>query len=96
MRAVYIVAYDISDPKRLRKVYEQMQGWGDRIQYSVFRCELDARELVQLRAALNDIIHDQADQVIFIDVGPADGRAATAFSAIGRALGLPPGGPLIV
>ena len=96
MRAVYIVAYDISDPKRLRKVYELMLGWGDRIQYSVFRCELDARELVELRAGLNEVIHDKADQVIFVDVGPADGRAATAFSAIGRPLGPPPGGPLIV
>ncbi len=96
MRSVYVVGYDISDPKRLRKVYELMLGWGDRIQYSVFRCELDARELVQLRACLNAEINDQADQVVFVDVGPAEGRAATAFSAIGRPLGPPPGGPLIV
>jgi len=96
VRSVYVVAYDISDPKRLRKVYEQMLGWGDRIQYSVFRCELNPREVVQLRAALSDVINDQADQVIFVDVGPADGRAATAFSALGRAFGAPPGGPLIV
>lgn len=96
MRSVYVVAYDISDPKRLRKVYELMLGWGDRVQLSVFRCELNAREVVELRAGLADLIHHAQDQVMFVDVGPADGRGATAFGTLGRPLGLPAGGAVVV
>lgn len=96
MRNVFIVAYDISDPKRLRKVYELMLGWGDRVQLSVFRCELSPREVVELRAGLTDLINHAQDQVMFVDVGPADGRGAGAFLTLGRPLGLPPGGPLVV
>ena len=96
MRSVYVVAYDISDPKRLRKVYELMLGWGDRVQLSVFRCELDARELVILRRDLADVIHHGQDQVMFVDVGPADGRGAAAFATLGRPLGLPAVGPVVV
>lgn len=96
MRTVYVVGYDIADPKRLRKVHELMLGWGEPLQFSVFRCELNPRELVTLRAELNELINDQADQVLFVDVGPIDGRAASAFSVLGRPLGLPPGGPVIV
>ena len=35
-RRRWIVAYDIRDPKRLRKVYEVVRDHGDRLQYSVF------------------------------------------------------------
>jgi len=28
MRHTYVVTYDICDPKRLRKVYRLMLGWG--------------------------------------------------------------------
>ena len=34
------MAYDVSDPKRLRKVHKTMSAWGEPLQYSVFsvRC----------------------------------------------------------
>ena len=85
MRQTLVVTYDISDPKRLRRVFRLMQGYGAHVQLSVFRCELSARELVELKVRLGEIIHHGEDQVLFIDVGPADGRAGTAISAIGRA-----------
>lgn len=84
MRQTYIVSYDICEDKRLRKVFKTMRGWGDHLQYSVFRCELNHRELVELRTELGQIIHHGEDQVMFVDVGPSDGRAARAISAIGR------------
>ncbi len=85
MRQTYIVTYDISHPKRLRKVYKLMQGYGEHIQLSVFRCELTHRLLVELRARLGTIIHHGEDQVLFVDVGPEDGRGGTSVSALGRA-----------
>lgn len=84
MRQTFIISYDVSDPKRLRYVYRLMRGWGEHIQLSVFRCELNARELVELRAALRGIIHHDEDQVLFIDVGPVDGRGNTSIRSIGK------------
>jgi CRISPR-associated protein Cas2 len=84
MRQTFIVSYDVSCPKRLRLVYRLMRGWGDHIQYSVFRCELTPRELVELRAGLSFVINHAEDQVLFIDVGPVEGRGGTSIRAIGK------------
>ena len=84
MRHSYIVTYDISDPKRLRKTYKVLLGYGDHIQLSVFRCELNHRELVELRAKLSEVIHSGQDQVLFASLGPVAGRARDAVSALGR------------
>jgi CRISPR-associated protein Cas2 len=85
MRQTFIVSYDISDPKRLRKVFKLMKGYGEHVQLSVFRCELTHRALVELRARLGGTIHHDQDQVLFVNVGPEDGRGNTSISAIGRA-----------
>lgn len=84
MRQTYVISYDISCPKRLRRVYRLMRGWGDHIQLSVFRCELNARELVELRAQLSIEIDHEEDQVLFVDVGPVEGRGTTSIRAIGK------------
>lgn len=84
MRQAYVVTYDICDPKRLRKVYRFMLGWGDHLQLSVFRCELNHRELVELRAGLAGIIHHLEDQVLFADIGPVEGRGSDSITALGK------------
>ncbi len=84
MRQSYIVTYDICDPKRLRRVFKTLRGYGDHLQLSVFRCELNRRELVELRTKLAEAIHHGADQVLFVDVGPPEGRAATCIKSLGR------------
>ncbi|MEY4549335.1 MAG: hypothetical protein RL685_5530, partial [Pseudomonadota bacterium] len=75
MRHTYVVTYDISNPKRLRKVYKLMLGWGDHLQLSVFQCELNERELVELRSELAQVIRHTEDQVLFVDVGLVEGRS---------------------
>lgn len=84
MQKTYLVAYDISDPKRLRSVYTLMKGYGDHLQLSVFRCDLCKRGRIELESALADIIDHRKDQVLFVDVGPANGRARRAFATVGR------------
>ena len=84
MRQTFVVSYDVSCPKRLRRVYRLMRGCGDHIQLSVFRCELNPRELVELRARLGQVINHLEDQVLFIDVGPVEGRGGTSIRAIGK------------
>jgi CRISPR-associated protein Cas2 len=84
MRQSYVVTYDICDARRLRKVYKLMLGWGDHLQLSVFQCELSARELLELRNELSRIIHHGEDQVLFVDIGPVEGRASTAIQSLGK------------
>lgn len=84
MRTAYVVTYDICEPKRLRRVFRILLGYGDHLQYSVFRCELTDRELVELQGRLGEVIHHRVDQVLFVDLGPADGRARGCIDALGR------------
>ena len=84
MRQAYVVTYDICHPKRLRKVYKLMCGHGEHLQLSVFRCELTKRELVELRGELARIIHHGEDQVLFVDLGPVQGREERVITALGK------------
>lgn len=83
MRQAYIVTYDICEPKRLRRVFKLMVGYGEHLQLSVFRCELNHREVVELRARLGKIIKFDEDQVLFVDIGPVEGRGAGSITALG-------------
>lgn len=96
MRTAYIVTYDICEPKRLRRVYRVLRGYGDHLQLSVFRCELTAMELVELRARLHEAIHHREDQVLFVLIGPVDGRGSTSISAVGRRYEPPLRGAIVV
>lgn len=84
MRQVYLVTYDISDDRRRDQVFRILRGFGDHLQFSVFRCEASETELVRLRARLLDAINTKEDQVLFADLGPSEGRGVTAIRAIGR------------
>ena len=72
MRQYVLVSYDVSDPKRLRRTYRLMRGYGEHIQLSVFLCQLSDRDLVVLREKLSDIIHHGEDQVIMVRLGRVD------------------------
>ena len=84
MRNTYIVSYDIVDSKRRKKVHKKMKGFGQHLQYSVFRCELAAVDKVRMIAALTAMINTKEDQVLVIDLGPADGRAGSCIESIGK------------
>ena len=84
MRNSYIVCYDICDPKRLRQVFKTMRNWGDHLQLSVFECQLTRMDLVRLRAELAEIVHHGEDQVLFVDLGPSEGRGDRVITALGK------------
>ena len=48
-RTRYLVSYDISDPKRLRRVHKAIKAFGWPMQYSIFICDLDAVEMLVLK-----------------------------------------------
>ena len=74
MRKFYMVAYDISDNRRRGKVAKFLEGWGDRVQYSVFCCQLNAREKLRLCMEINKFLNAKEDQAILIDAGPVKGQ----------------------
>lgn len=96
MRQRYIVTYDIRDPRRLRQVFRTLKGYGEHLQLSVFRCDLTRMALVQLKGRLSECLNAREDQVLFIDIGPTEGRAAEAVESLGRACAEAERGPTIV
>ncbi len=83
MRNTYLVCYDICDDKRLRRVFKTMRDWGDHLQYSVFECQFTPVDLAKCRHELSEIIKHNEDQVLFIHLGPTEGRGERVISAIG-------------
>jgi CRISPR-associated protein Cas2 len=79
----YLVAYDICDPKRLRKVAKICEDFGMRRQYSVFFCRLAAVDLVRLKSRLYDVINLERDQILFV---PICARCGSAIETLGRSI----------
>ena len=84
MRVSYLVCYDICDDRRLRKVFQTMRAYGDHLQYSVFECQLTGRDLARCRAEMAAIINHKEDQVLFVNLGPAEGRGDRVITALGK------------
>lgn len=84
MRNTFLVCYDISNDLRLRRVHKTMRGFGDHLQYSVFECQFTPTDLVRCRHALSKVIHHKEDQVLFVDLGPVEGRGDRVITALGR------------
>jgi len=80
---LFIVTYDISDPKRCRRVFKMMQGYGEWLQLSVFQCRLTRRRRAELETELRQLVKNGEDHVLLIDVGPAD-RIELAVASIGK------------
>jgi len=93
-RRRYLVAYDITDTVRLRRMIKVMEGFGDRVQYSVFVCDLSDRELILWRTAVEDVMNLAQDSVLRIDLGDASRPAS--IEQIGRRRELPRSGPAIL
>ena len=83
MRTTYLVCYDIADDKRLRKVFKVCRNYGEHIQFSVFECDLGAPEKVRFESELKNIIDHTKDQVLFVLLGPAEGRGNRVITALG-------------
>ena len=72
MRNYVLVTYDIANPKRLKKVYKTMRGFGDGFQNSLFLCQLSEKEEAIMRSKLEEIIKSTEDQIAIIRLGQID------------------------
>jgi CRISPR-associated protein Cas2 len=60
----WLVSYDVRDPERLRKAAKHLEGYGGRVQYSVFRCWMTPRQLQQLRWELTELLAAEDDLLL--------------------------------
>ncbi len=72
MKTYVVVAYDIADDRRRDKVAKILEGYGERVQYSVFECRLDRVQYLRLRHALEEVIRAEEDMICFYFLCQAD------------------------
>lgn len=59
----YLVCYDIPDDKRRLKVAKCLDGYGDRVQFSVFEALLDQGLITRLTGSLMELIDEEEDSI---------------------------------
>lgn len=60
---LYLVAYDIADPRRLARVARACEDFGIRVQYSLFECHLDEEQFNDLWLRLLEEMDDTEDRL---------------------------------
>lgn len=60
----YLVTYDVSSPKRWRRVFRLLHGYGDWVQLSVFRCRLDPRRRRLMEQELRAVMEIGKDRLL--------------------------------
>ena len=93
-----LITYDVNTQdregrRRLRRVARACRDYGQRVQYSVFECELDPAQWTRLRARLIAEIDPAADSLRFYALG-ANARRRVEHVGAKPAVDLE--GPLIV
>lgn len=83
MRTTYLVCYDIANAKRLRRVFKVCKNYGNHLQFSVFECDLNPAEKASFEMALREVIDSDKDQVLFVSLGPVEGRGNRVITAMG-------------
>ena len=93
-----LVTYDVSivtdhGQRRLRRVAKACKDYGQRVQFSVFECEVDPAQWAVLRQRLIDEIDPEVDSLRFYFLGSNWRRR---IEEIGAKKAYDPDGPLIV
>jgi CRISPR-associated protein Cas2 len=87
MRRCYLVCYDIRHPRRLRRVFQVMKGYGEHWQYSIFFCTLRPIDRVRMQSDLEAEMNLKEDQVLILDLGENRDAARASATVLGQPLG---------
>jgi CRISPR-associated protein Cas2 len=93
-----LVTYDVSTltakgRRRLRRVAKTCEGYGQRVQHSVFECQVDDATWAKLRGFLLELIDPGEDSIRFYFLG-GDGFSRSEHH--GQKPSLDMGGPLVL
>ena len=58
-----VVAYDIEDDKKRTKVMKVLKNYGQWMQYSVFECNLNKEQFLQLQRRLSRLVNADVDSL---------------------------------
>lgn len=61
----YVISYDVPDDKRRQKIADVLEGFGARVQKSVFETHLEPTDYVALRKRLERVMNSKEDNVRF-------------------------------
>ncbi len=64
----YLVTYDIQNDKRRKKISDELEAFGSRVNYSVFECELNKTKLKKLKQKLEELIDKKEDSLRFYHI----------------------------
>lgn len=64
----YVVVYDIPCDKRRKKIADLLEGYGKRVQYSVFECVLSRPKYRELQKRLKYVFKSEEDNIRFYSV----------------------------
>ncbi len=67
-RVLYLVAYDVCEPKRLRKIHKAVKRFATGGQKSVFECFLTPAERRRLLAETREIIAAEEDRLALLRI----------------------------
>lgn len=92
-----LVTYDVSTldqagKRRLRRIAKACKDYGQRVQYSVFECEVDPAQWANLRQRLINEIDRNADSLRFYRIGS---NWRPRIEHIGAKVSYDPSGPLV-
>jgi CRISPR-associated protein Cas2 len=59
-----VVSYDIRDDRRRTRVHQTLKNFGERVQYSVFECDLTKEQILRLQHIVKKIIDADADDSV--------------------------------
>lgn len=69
-----LLAYDVSDPQRLRRVARACEAYGQRVQRSVFELHLRPGQLQALQQQLRHLLDPRTDKVRYWRLCAADSQ----------------------
>jgi len=69
-RHFYLAAYDVADPKRLRRVLAIVKGYATGGQKSVYECWLSGAERKQLLNSTAQAIREDKDRFLLLRMDP--------------------------
>jgi len=66
----FLIAYDVADSKRLRKVFRIVSDYAIPVQFSVFEASLSTREFQALMEELSAVVDAQFDSIRCYKLSP--------------------------
>ncbi len=64
----YLVTYDIENDKKRKKISDELEAFGIRVNYSVFECKLNKTKLKILIKKLEELIDKKYDSIRFYHI----------------------------